>query len=169
MKPPIITVVGYSNSGKTTLITRLIRDLTTRGFKIGAIKHAAHGFHMDRSGKDTWLHKQAGASMVAAASNNGYAVVKDVDEDPGPEVIAVRCMADADLVIVEGYKKLNLPKVETLGFGDCSEPLFDGDQNLVATVGGCPANGSATPNFSFDEIRKLADLVEQRFIKQGPA
>ncbi|UCF95758.1 MAG: molybdopterin-guanine dinucleotide biosynthesis protein B, partial [Desulfobacterales bacterium] len=75
--PPIVSTVGYSGSGKTTLLEKLIAELKQRGFRVGTIKHDVHGFEMDRPGKDSWRHKQAGASVTVISSPYQIGMVKD--------------------------------------------------------------------------------------------
>jgi molybdopterin-guanine dinucleotide biosynthesis protein B len=109
--PPIVSFVGYSGSGKTTFIEKLIPVLTGYGLKIAIIKHDAHGFQMDKPGKDTWRHKQAGASATAIISKKQIGVVMDVDQEPLPHDLAPM-FAFADIIITEGFKKGPYPKVE---------------------------------------------------------
>lgn len=165
MTPVIISIVGFSDSGKTTLMTALIPVLKKLGVKVSTIKHAAHGFDMDRSGKDTFRHKQAGADAVVAASKNTIALVKDIKVELSPLKIVQTYLFDADLVIVEGYKKYDLPKIETLGFGEPHDPIFAGDKNLIAIVGPSPPTPSETPVFAFNDMEKLAGLIVKQFLK----
>ena len=78
--PPIISIVGKSDSGKTTLLEKLIAEIKNRGYHIGTIKHDTHGFDIDREGKDTWRHKKAGASTVAISSPTKVAIIKDINQ-----------------------------------------------------------------------------------------
>ncbi|MBI9076776.1 MAG: molybdopterin-guanine dinucleotide biosynthesis protein B [Desulfatibacillum sp.] len=168
MPPEIISIVGFSNSGKTTLMVALISCLKTRGYRIGTIKHAAHGFDMDRSGKDSYKHKQAGAEGVVVASAKRIAVVKEVDHDMSPVEIARAFYGDMDLVLVEGFKRENLFKIEVLGFDQNPEPHFSDHPKLLATVGAGSPNNPPVPHFSFDQADALADfLVRSGAISKG--
>jgi len=103
VKPPIISIVGKSNSGKTVLVEKLIKELKKRGFRIGIIKHAHHGFTLDKKGKDSWRHKEAGADTVVVLSPNMLTMVKD-HEDESIDAHKKYFM-DMDLVITEGFKR----------------------------------------------------------------
>ena len=107
---PIISIVGKSESGKTTLIEKLIPELKKRGYRIGTVKHALHGFQIDREGKDSFRHKAAGADTVVVVSPKSIAMVKN----GGGETLdfVVKYFSDMDLVITEGYKRENKPKIE---------------------------------------------------------
>lgn len=100
--PPVVALVGPSGSGKTTLLERLIGEFLRAGLRVGAIKHAPHGFDLDRPGKDTWRFREAGAAAVAAAAPGAVGVFRTwAGEPPLDEV--VRLLGDVDLVLVEGY------------------------------------------------------------------
>lgn len=133
--PPIVSFVGYSGSGKTTFIEKLIPVLTGYGLKIAIIKHDAHGFQMDKPGKDTWRHKQAGASATAIISKNQIGVVMDVDQEPLPHDLAPMFIF-ADIIITEGFKKSPYPKVEIFR-PEATEnkvPICTDDPALLAIV-----------------------------------
>ena len=101
--PPIISIVGNSDSGKTTLIEKLIPELRHRGYRVGTVKHASHGFDIDRRGKDSWRHHQAGAEIVVVASPEQIAMVKN---DPCDSLDCLeRYFEGVDLVLAEGFKK----------------------------------------------------------------
>ena len=160
MPPTIISIVGFSNSGKTTLTVALVSNLKARGYKIGVIKHAAHGFDMDRSGKDSYKHKQAGADAVVVSSANTIALVKDVKRGMTPLEIARAYFSDMDLVLVEGCKKEDLPKIEVMGFDEDPAPHFGGHPKILATVSVHPPGQKLhVPHFSFDQADELADFL----------
>lgn len=109
--PPVIQVVGYSNSGKTTLVTKLIAHLVAQGYKIGTIKHDAHNFEVDKPGKDTWRHREAGASIVSITSAQKTAIM--IQEHRSVEEL-LPLYHGMDLVLIEGYKFAGYPKVVLL-------------------------------------------------------
>ena len=164
MKPKIITIVGKSNSGKTTLLEKLIPLLTDRGYKIGSVKHAHDGFEMDKKGKDSWRHRKAGASATLVISENKVAVVKD---DPQDYIEKMRSyLFDMDIVLAEGFKKQNLPKIEVFRAESVHKnPLCLADENLIAFV----TDSDYTPDvpvFGLEDIRQIADFIESGFLKK---
>jgi molybdopterin-guanine dinucleotide biosynthesis protein B len=132
MKVPIISIVGKSNSGKTVLVEKLIKELKKRGYRIGIIKHAHHGFNLDKKGKDSWRHKEAGADTVVVVSPGMLTMVKD-HEDESIDAHKKYFM-DMDLVITEGFKRERKPKIEILRAERNSKPLCEDDDSLIALV-----------------------------------
>ena len=159
--PPIISIVGKSGSGKTTLIEKIIPELKKRGHKIGTVKHAYHGFDIDQKGKDSWRHKEAGADMVIVASPGKIAMVKDVNSE------SLECLEeyfhDMGIIIVEGYKRENKPKIEIFRSSTHKKPLCKEDNNLIALV--TDANiDLKVPKFGLEETDSLADFIEEKFL-----
>ena len=112
MSTPVLCFVGRSNSGKTTLIERLIPELVKAGYKVATIKHAGHGFDLDTEGKDSWRHKRAGASTVMVLSKGSLAMFSDVDDDIHISDLRDRFLdSSTDLIIAEGWKSDNFPKI----------------------------------------------------------
>ncbi|MGV1100235.1 molybdopterin-guanine dinucleotide biosynthesis protein B [Thiovibrio sp. JS02] len=165
--PPVISLIGKPDSGKTTLLEKLIPELRQRGHRIGTIKHHVHAFEMDKPGKDTWRHKQAGANTVALSSPTGLGIIRDVPGDLSVEELIGRYYHDVDLVITEGYKRLALPKIEVYRTALHPEPLPHRDETWVALVSDVPQEG-ALPCFALDDIAGLADFLEERFIRTAP-
>jgi len=169
-RPPIITVVGFSNAGKTTIIEKLLPELKRRGFKVGTIKHAHHGFAIDREGKDSWRHQQAGADITAVAGPDKTALVVNT---PITKLEDIRpLMAGVDLIIAEGFKSARMPKVEILRHGVHANPLFLEDPDLFALmtdVDLAPSTVNAAAVFGLEEIAALADLIVARFLKTPTA
>jgi len=155
--PPLITFVGLSNSGKTTLIEKLIPELKRRGYRIGTIKHTHHGFSMDQKGKDTYRHRAAGADAVLAASPGQIALVKSMPEDSLDSLLPY--FLDMDIVLVEGYKQEKKPKIEVFRSQIHQTPLFPEDDLLVAVVTDSPYSASV-PVFQFEDIQAISDLIE---------
>jgi molybdopterin-guanine dinucleotide biosynthesis protein B len=161
---PIVCIVGASDSGKTTLLERLIPELTRRGYRIGTVKHDVHGFQMDQEGKDTWRHSRAGAQTIAIASPRGVASIrKTSDELPLEEVVA-RYFWEEDLVLAEGFKRSRFPKIEVFRSAVEPSPICGPGDNRIALVGD-EIEGLEIPRFSFDQIRELADFIEERYLK----
>jgi len=155
--PPIISIVGASGSGKTTLLEKLIPELGGRGFRVGTIKHDVHNFQMDRPGKDSWRHRQAGARATILSSPYQIGMVMDVDYDH-PVVELAQLFTDVDLILTEGYKRGENPKVEVFRPEICDEPLCKGDKMLVALISDEPLE-MGVPRFSPSQPKELADFL----------
>lgn len=164
MVPPIVCFVGRSNSGKTTLIERLLLELTGGGYRVATIKHAGHGFDLDTEGKDSWRHKRAGASQVVVLSKGSLAMFTDVAEELPVEEIRDRFInKDIDLIIAEGWKSEGLPKVVVV-----REELQEVNvslEGLIAVASIKPIETDA-PRFDRDDVQGLAKLIISRFPRQ---
>jgi len=158
---PIISVVGKSKSGKTTLIEKLIPELKNRGYRIGTIKHTHHDFELDTKGKDSWRHKAAGADTVVIASGEKIVMVKD-ENSAGLERIG-KYFDDVDLVIAEGFKKENRPKIELYRSHKNNLPLCQNDKTVIALVTDTDIRVNV-PVFGLEEIKSLADLIEKNYL-----
>jgi len=133
-KVPIVSFVGKSNSGKTTLIVKLIRELKSRGYKVATIKHSHHSFELDKEGKDSWLHTQAGADAVVVASKKMTGIIRIAPKElPLSEIVNTH-LHDMDIILAEGYKTQAIPKIEVLRSEICTDLICKDDQNLIAVV-----------------------------------
>ena len=133
-KSPVISVVGISNSGKTTLIVKLVKELKSRSYKVATIKHSHHSFKLDTEGKDSWLHTQAGADAVVVASKNIVGMIRQTQQElPLTEII--KSLQDMDIIIVEGYKSENIPKIEVSRTEISKELICKNDKHLIAVIG----------------------------------
>ena len=159
--PPIISIVGNSDSGKTTLIEKLIPELRKRGYRVGTVKHASHGFEIDRRGKDSWRHHQAGAEIVVVASPQQIAMVKN-DACESLDGLG-KYFEGVDLVLAEGFKKEQRPKVEIFRSAVHRQPICLEDRNLIAMVTDAPLDVKV-PRFDLEAVAALADLIEARFL-----
>jgi molybdopterin-guanine dinucleotide biosynthesis adapter protein len=161
---PIISIVGASNSGKTTYLERLIPELRQRGYRIGTLKHDVHGFEMDREGKDTWRHRKAGAQTIAIASPTMLGSIRENDVEMSVEQIVGRCFWSEDILLTEGYKHAHFPKIEIFRSVIAAKPLCGLQDNLVAIVTEDQVDLDI-PLFRFDEVPRVADLIEERYLK----
>jgi molybdopterin-guanine dinucleotide biosynthesis protein B len=161
--PPIVSVVGYSGSGKTTLIEKLIPELIRRGVQVATIKHDVHGFEMDKPGKDSWRHKQAGAGATIISSPKKIGLVMDVDHDHQPEELAL-LFGFADLILTEGYKQGLHPKVEIFRPAATGNlvPLCRQDDALIAMVSN-EAVELAVPRFGLEDADQVAEFLVAHF------
>ncbi len=162
---PVISVVGRSNSGKTTLLEKLIRELTARGRRVGTVKHHYHGpVEVDVPGKDSWRHRRAGAVAVALCSREAFFVVRDEPEEPTLEAIVHRALAGVDLVLTEGFKSGGMPKIEVNRAAQGVPLLCGADDHLVAVVADY-ALEVPVPRFGLEEVAALADFIEREFLQ----
>lgn len=162
--PAILLIVGFSGSGKTRLMTRLIKALASRGLRVGAVKHHGHGgesgFEMDQPGKDTWQYREAGARAAVISSRSGIGMVRDADHDHDPEELA-RLMPDMDIVLAEGWKRSPYPKIEVFRPETGKPPACRDDAGLIAVVSDAPLDWG-TPLFETDAIEPLAVFILQK-------
>ena len=158
----IIAVVGKSKSGKTTLIERLIPEIKRRGYRVGSVKHAHHGFDIDKAGKDSYRHRAAGADVVVVASPDEIAMVKRIEHDSLDNLVSY--FDDVDLVLVEGYKKTAHPKIEVFDQTSHAAPLGLNNQELIAFVSDNTVDVDV-PLYRRDQIVEIGDLIERRYLK----
>jgi molybdopterin-guanine dinucleotide biosynthesis protein B len=162
---PVIGLAGYSGSGKTTFLEKLISELKSRQYKIGIIKHTHHAVEFDQPGKDTWRHARAGADFVALAAPGGYSVFKKTDDDPGPEIL-ISMAGKLDLIIFEGYKNEKWPKIEVYYQHGKTERFVIPDEELLAVVSDSPPV-KAVPHFGLDDVAGVAELIERTVLRKG--
>jgi molybdopterin-guanine dinucleotide biosynthesis protein B len=161
---PIISIVGKSDSGKTTLIEKLVPELTQRGYRIATVKHDVHGFEVDREGKDSWRHKKAGAHTVVISSPHKVALIRDVDEDLTLAEIRESFIQDVDLILSEGFKKDVQPKIEIFRKEKHTKLLCTKEDNLIAIVSDKKFRVGVSC-FSLDDIRGVADFIEKKYLQ----
>ena len=124
---------GSSGSGKTTLITLLLPRLRDCGLRVSAMKHAHHGFDIDRPGKDSFKFREAGAEEVMLVADGRWALLREEPEELPLAALAAR-MAPVDLVLVEGFKRAAIPRIEVYRPSLGKAPYFPGDSGIVAVV-----------------------------------
>jgi len=163
---PYISFVGRSNTGKTTVIERLIPVLRKKGLKVAVIKHHPHDFDIDIPGKDTYRYKQAGASTSILASPGKVAVIEDTATELTLEEIITRYVHDIDLLLIEGFKREQVPKIEVFRKKeDGNSPVCSGDTNLIAIITDESVETSL-PVFSRNDVQGIAEFILSRFVGQ---
>ncbi|MBI5491844.1 MAG: molybdopterin-guanine dinucleotide biosynthesis protein B [Deltaproteobacteria bacterium] len=163
---PIVSIVGRSGSGKTTLLEKVISELKRRGYRVGVIKHDAHGFEIDHEGKDSWRHKKAGAVTVALSSPDKFAVIKDVKAEWGPERIISSYLSDVDVVVTEGFKQSGFPKIEVVRKANSVTPVCSKDRRLMAYVTDVKLK-TKLPVLRLGDYRGVARLIEKEIIRKA--
>jgi molybdopterin-guanine dinucleotide biosynthesis protein B len=162
-RPPIIGIAGWKNSGKTTLVTRLVAEFTARGFKVATVKHAHHNFRIDESDADSARHRRAGASQVAIVSARRWALITELAEtrEPALDEVVAR-LEPCDLVIVEGYKAAPISKIEVRrSAGAPGAWLADSDPHVLAIAADHAVQSKALPVFDLDDIAGIADFIAE--------
>ena len=164
MTTPIVSIVGKSNSGKTTLVEKLIPELVKRGYRVATIKHNVHGFEIDHEGKDSWRHKKAGARTMVIASARRIALIEDIDHDHALDEIRDKYIKDADIILAEGYKGNPFPKIEVFRSELKRDLLCNKEYNLLAVASDIKLD-IGVPCFDINDAQSLVDLIENRFLK----
>jgi molybdopterin-guanine dinucleotide biosynthesis protein B len=165
MSIPIVSFVGRSNSGKTTFIERVIPELVRAGYKVATVKHAGHGFDLDTEGKDSWRHKQAGASSVVILSKGSMAVFADVSDRMKVEDVRDRFLDGTyDLIIAEGWKHEGYPKIVIIRDQLGEVPIST--EGLLAVVSNKPVD-LTVPVFGLDDVPAVAALIMKQFPRRA--
>ena len=159
-------IVGWSGSGKTTLIVRLIPVLTARGLRVSTLKHAHHAFDIDKPGKDSHRHREAGATEVLVGSASRGALIHELRDAPEPSLDALLArLSPVDLVLVEGWKTHGYEKVEVVRADATQAPLWPGDPRIVAVATDLPAGRRAEIRaavLDLDDVAGIADFILER-------
>ncbi|MFC2004797.1 molybdopterin-guanine dinucleotide biosynthesis protein B [Chloroflexota bacterium] len=160
--PAIVSIVSRSKTGKTTLIEKLIRELKSRGYRVATIKHAPGGTTLDEPEKDSWRHLQAGSETTILSSRDKMLLIKPVTPDITLDEITRLLGEDHDIILAEGFKQDTAPKIE-IHRKEVGPPLKD-IKKLIAIATDEPLE-TKTRQFSLDDIKGLADFIEEGFIK----
>jgi molybdopterin-guanine dinucleotide biosynthesis adapter protein len=161
MRVPILSFVGRSNSGKTTLIERVIPELVRNGYKVATVKHAGHGFDLDTEGKDSWRHKLAGASAVIVMSKSSLAMFADVSDQMKVEEVRDRYLDSTyDLIIAEGWRGEDYPKIVVVRDQVGEVPVST--DGLLGVVSNKPVE-TQVPLLDPDDIPAVAALIMRHF------
>lgn len=157
----IFGIVGWKNSGKTTLITALLREFTARGLRVSTIKHAHHAFDLDHPGKDSFQHRAAGAQEVMIASDGRWALLHELRGAEAPKLAElIARLSPVYLVLVEGFKNEAHPKLEVCRAGIAGPLLAENDPHIVAIASDMPlALTPPRPIFAPNDIAGIADFI----------
>lgn len=162
----VIGLAGWSGSGKTTLLSKLLPELTKRGHRVSTIKHAHHKFDVDKPGKDSWVHRQSGASEVLVSSSQRWALMHELRDEPEPTLDSLLTrLSPVDLVIVEGFKREPHDKLEVYR-PDLGKPMLAAeDPDIVAllTDKAIETKGlhAGPQRLDLNDIPAIADFIER--------
>jgi molybdopterin-guanine dinucleotide biosynthesis protein B len=161
-KLPIVSIVGKSQSGKTVLMEQLITEFKRRGYKVAALKHSRGGLEIDRPGKDSWRYAKAGSDAVLISSPDKLAFIRNLDHDLGIEEILPIIGPEFDLLLVEGFKKSKMPKIEVhrKALGD---DLLCSPEELSAIVTDKSLD-TDIPQLPWGDTVAVADFIEKNFV-----
>jgi len=164
---PLVSFVGTSGCGKTTLIVKVITELVNRGYKVSTIKHDGHDFQMDKEGKDTWRHKKAGADAVIISNRNKFALISDVEKEKSIFELMEMLPENTDIIIAEGFKKELQHKIEVFRKGFSKDLQCADDSNLIAVATDMPENKQLSNRVLLDinNPSEIADFIEQNIIR----
>ncbi len=155
--PPLIAVTGFQDSGKTAAVEAIVGELRRRGYRVGTFKHCHDGYDIDRPGKDSWRHRQAGAVRTALTSPGGLALLGEPLPAEDLHSLAARLFPDVDLVLAEGYHWLPLPRIEIRNREGVARTGHSGGEIL----------GRLPYGFGASEISEMCDLLERHYLSRG--
>ncbi|MBB3065341.1 molybdopterin-guanine dinucleotide biosynthesis protein B [Limibacillus halophilus] len=156
----IFGLAGWSGSGKTTLMVKLLGELVSRGYRVSTIKHAHHAFDVDKPGKDSYEHRQAGAAEVMVSSAQRWALMHEHRGAPEPTVKdLVAQMTPVDLLLIEGFKRESHPKLEVHRPGVGKPLLQPEDPQVVAVASDSRLDGLSVPVLDLDDVSAIADFI----------
>jgi molybdopterin-guanine dinucleotide biosynthesis protein B len=164
---PVISVVGRSNVGKTTFLEKVVKELKGRGYRVAIIKHDTHGFEIDQPGKDSWRMAQAGSDVVVLSSADKMAMIKKPGQELSLDQLAALVEDGVDIIISEGYKSADKPKIEVFRSG-VSDKIVSQEQELVALVTDQHID-LGVPQFAPDDVSAVVDLLVEKFLGQEEA
>ena len=155
----IFGITGWSGSGKTTLIERIVPQFVARGLVVSLIKHAHHSFDVDHPGKDSYRHRQAGCTEVLVSSQNRWVVMHELRGAPEPTLDEqIRRIAPCDLLLIEGYKRYPMSKLEVWRKDNAKPVLHPEDPNIVALAADAEME-TKLPRFDLNDYEGIAGFV----------
>ena len=162
--PDVFGITGWKNSGKTTLVSALVAEFSRRGFAVSTVKHAHSGFAIDHEGTDSHKHREAGAREVAIVSDARWAIVHEVRSTGAKPSLRTMLekMAPCDLVLVEGFKDTNFPKIECIRAASrTDDPIWKRNGSVVALASDHKVEDAQMPQFDIDAVSDIADYIAQ--------
>jgi len=155
----IFGVTGWKNAGKTGLMERLVSEITSRGLRVSTLKHAHHSFDVDHPGRDSYRHREAGASQVLLVSEHRWALMSEQRGAPEPALdVLLQKLSPVDLVLIEGYKREPHPKIEAFRAVANNPLIAANDKTIVAIASDCPIDIDR-PVFDLDNTTQIANFI----------
>jgi molybdopterin-guanine dinucleotide biosynthesis protein B len=164
---PVISFVGRSKVGKTTFLEKVVAGLKQRGYRLAVIKHDVHGFDIDQPGKDSWRFLQAGGDIVVLSSPDKMAMVRRPEQELTLQQLTALVMDGVDIIITEGYKGEDRPKIEVFR-SDVSDKILSPKDELIALVSDKPFDIDV-PQFGFEDVDGVVQLIEGKFLNRPAA
>ena len=161
----VISISGKSGSGKTTLLKKIIPILIKKGYKVGAIKHTHHDFEIDKRGKDSWAYRKAGAESVVITSKGRIAFVRELNNEVPAKEIIYQLFDDVDIILMEGYKKEDFPRIEVIGKNSKEEinrTFLNSSFLLMIVSEDLLELDTFVPVYNPNKTNKIADFIEEK-------
>jgi molybdopterin-guanine dinucleotide biosynthesis protein B len=157
---PIFGFAGWSGAGKTTLIRQVIARLVGQGLRVATLKHAHHDFDIDHPGKDSWEHRRAGAGEVLVVSDRRWALMHELNGEAEPRLPELLGkLAPADIVLVEGFKRSPIPKLEVFRAANDKPALHPDDPSIIAIAADIAFPDAGRPVLALDDIVAITDFI----------
>lgn len=160
----VISVVGRSDVGKTTFLEKVVKELKDKGYRVAVIKHDTHGFEIDHPGKDSWRMTQAGSDVVVISSADKMAMIKKTSQELSLDQLEAYIMGGVDIILAEGYKSSDKPKIE-ISRADVSDELLCTEQELLALVTDQHFDLDV-PQFALDDVRGVVEFLIENVLGQ---
>ena len=162
---PVVAVVGKGDSGKTTFVEKVVRELTSRGVRVATVKHHIHDYEIDVPGKDSWRHARAGSVVAMVSSPEKFSMVRRVEEELTlGEIAAIAADAECQILIAEGYKVENVDRIEVSRLGRSAEPLSGPGDSIAIVTDNAELASLGMPLYGLDDAVGVADFLQSRYL-----
>jgi len=163
---PVVSIVGKGDSGKTTFLEKLIRELASRGVRVATVKHHVHDYDIDTPGKDSWRHARAGAVTTMVSSPEKFALISQVQQEMTlPELAAVAADSGCDILLTEGFKREGRNRIEVSRLARSDELICEPGSALALVTDNPDAYCGDSLIFGLDDAVLVADLIQDRFLE----